>query len=185
MPGTQLFTSTNNYYQIIGGVNSHRSATQPRVVLGAREEGICMAVTALWCKNVLAGLLTKPDAHRAQIIQARSRINFASPQGNAGVEAFFNELFALVEVAGQRVEDQEDAFLCLSNMGQDPGVYWVWNGPHVIGFRTGADSLLFYDCDENGAGGLWQFNSLGDWQSKVFEYYDRAERWSVWKITDV
>jgi len=157
---SRVFTSTNAFSSLQTEAGGNASG---------RRLGICAAYTALWCKAVFKGtrpLLTKPEQFRAQILQVKYRWDPASP----GTD--YVNLFQSIDVTASVDFQSLDQDTALSTVSAQTGVYHLSEiGVHTVGAAYTGGKYYFYDCDENGAGGLYEFDTIGDWKALVNQHY--------------
>ncbi|HEY0819514.1 MAG TPA: hypothetical protein VGD46_12095 [Rhizobacter sp.] len=155
----KIFSSTNNFSSL---------QTQGGGQVAAQHAGICAALTSLWCLHMLEGrrdLLTRPSYARAQSLQVLYRWDPA-----AGAQDKLN-LLERIGVKGTVQFNASATSVALSQMSAKPGVYRLGNGAHSIGAAVVNNRYYFYDCDENGAGGLHAFDDADDWRALVTQHY--------------
>lgn len=162
----KIFSSQNDFSQV---VNSDQ------------HEGICFGMTTLWCLNMLRGvrdLLSQPDYRLGETIQ--QLYNTMTGPLDQSKQAIFTQK----GLAGQKLIVNKSVRVALGIIALQPGAWLISNGFHVIGFQTGGAKMYFYDCDENGAGGLFLYDNKTDWEQKVYAAgYPSTENWSGWKMT--
>ncbi len=173
----KIYESTNDFYQIVPGARAGR---------GGKVFGICMAVTSIWGRKFLEGtrdLLTKPQSREAEAIQVRYNM-FGEKNGYD--DGATREMLKFARVAGEKKFANLSCSIALRTMGFEPGIYLVMNHEHAIGFNFSDGKYYFYDCDENGAGGLFLYSDLDDCKSKVLASgYTSDEKWECWKLTSI
>lgn len=155
----KIFSSTNDFSSLQtqgGGATTHQRA------------GICAALTSLWCMHMLEGkrdLLTKPSYTRAQALQVRYRWD---PLGGGQDDL---NLLERIGVKGTITFPNSATNIALSQICARPGVYCLGTPDHAIGAAVVNNRYYFYDCDENGAGGLYAFESADEWRTLVNQHY--------------
>ncbi|HKE95540.1 MAG TPA: hypothetical protein VKB34_14600 [Povalibacter sp.] len=156
----RVFDSVNTFssLQSQGGGNA-----------AGRRQGICAALTGLWCMHMLEGkrdLLSKPSYERAQALQVLFRWDPA-----AGGQDFLN-LLKRIGIRGTVKFNNSKTPIALGQIAVQPGVYALRQvGVHYVGACVTGSSFYFYDCDANGAGGLHVFDDSASWVAFVNQYY--------------
>lgn len=155
----KIFDSTNDFssMQTQGGDGEF-----------GQRHGICAALTSLWCLHMLEGrrdLLTKPSYERAQALQVRYRWD---PAG--GGQDRIN-LLGRIGVRGTVQFTDSSTNIALTQVCARPGAYYLAAPGHAIGAAVMNNRYYFYDCDANGAGGLYAFESVDDWRALVNQHY--------------
>jgi hypothetical protein len=165
-----VYSSTNNF----SSVQTEGGGATTGVRLG-----ICAALSALWCKSVFQGtrpLLTKPETGRAQLLQVKYRWNPATPGSD------YVDLFKWIDVTAV-IDFTLGVNLALAAMAAKPGVYHLSEiGVHTVAASTLGQMFYFYDCDENGAGGLYEFSTMAEWKDLINQYY-AGVRWLALRVT--
>lgn len=158
----KIFSSTNNFSAL---------QTQAGGSVAAQREGICAALTGLWCMHMLEGkrdLLTKPSYERAQALQVQYRWKWDSNSSRTDNEVMF---LKRIGVQGTLAFRRSATNIALSQIAAKPGIYCLRNDEHAVGAAILNNRYYFYDCDENGAGGLYAFDSADDWRGLVNQHY--------------
>jgi hypothetical protein len=156
----KVFDSTNAFssLQAQGGGNAV-----------ARRQGICAALSALWCMHMLEGkrdLLTKPSYERAQALQTLFRWDPAP-----GGEDFLN-LLKRIGIRGEVRSNSSQTGIALKQMAVQPGIYALREvGVHYVAAAARDSKFYFYDCDANGAGGLHVYDDVDSLISFVSQHY--------------
>jgi hypothetical protein len=173
----KIFASHNNYTQLLkqaGNVNA------------GKYHGICAAMTGLWLKNMLDGkrdLLSAPDPARAQMLQVQYRWD---PAGGGQDDV---NLLKKMGLQAQKAFNQVGIGIATTLMAAKPGNYYLGDNFHAIGAITGDNSYYFYDCDANGAGGLFFYDNPDEWKALISASgYTQAQggkttSWSGWTVT--
>jgi hypothetical protein len=135
----------------------------------AERQGICAAISALWCMHMLEGkrdLLTKPSYERAQALQVLYRWDPTAPGDD------YLNLMQRIGLKGTLQFRDSATNVALMQVSNRPGVYHLsMLGSHTVAAAIMNDKYYFYDCDENGAGGLHSFNSADEWKALVNQHY--------------
>lgn len=170
---SKVFSSTNAFTSLQTEAGGNATG---------RRLGICAARTALWCKSMFGGvrpLLTEPDAFRAQLLQVKYRWDPANPGQD------YVNLFKSIQVTAAIAFQSLKESLALMAMSAQSGVYHLSEvGVHTVGAATTGGKYYFYDCDENGAGGLYEFDSLSDWKALIDGHYGTVN-WVGVKVSAV
>jgi hypothetical protein len=173
----RIFDSTNNFsarQQQGGGTNRRQ------------RDGICAALSSLWCFHMLDGvrdLLSKPSNPRAQALQVGYRWD---PAGGGADDV--NLLFR-IGLNASKVFDSKKIVKALKVMEATAGTYYFGYPAHRLAAQIGPGGYYFYDCDENGAGGLFLYDNVNDWKNKIQDsgYSATAlgsdDSWTGFKVT--
>lgn len=156
--------------KVFGSVNNFSSfQTQGGDGVNAQRQGICAAITGLWCMHMLEGkrdLLTKPSYERAQALQVLYRWDPTAPGQD------YLNLLKRIDVKGTVQFPDSAVNVALSQVSAKPGVYHLsMIGYHTVGAAVVNNRYYFYDCDEAGAGGLHVFESADDWKDLINAHY--------------
>ncbi|MGY4828984.1 hypothetical protein ACVNIS_10440 [Sphaerotilaceae bacterium SBD11-9] len=155
----KIFSSTNNF-----------SARQTQGGDGqfVNHQGICAALTSLWCLHMQEGkrdLLTKPSNERAQALQVLYRWD---PSDNGQYRL---NLLNRIGLKGTVEFTASSTNIALTQVCARPSAYYLAVPGHAVGAAVLNNRYYFYDCDENGAGGLYAFESADEWRDLINQHY--------------
>jgi hypothetical protein len=125
------------------------------------QEGICTAMSAVWCRNMLQGvrdLLSKPDYTLASTLQAKYEIVHQSDY-----DAFLTGM--AMKVLSTRTWNGIPNLL--SNLAKTNGQYMLRYPGHAMGAKIGDGAYYFFDPEE----GLFKYNTSGDFETGLMKLY--------------
>jgi hypothetical protein len=174
----RIFASTNLFFQLAG---EHGVLNLRGVSVADIHEGICFGITSYWCKAILSGirdLLTQPDYRLGETLQSCYNIS-----SGPTLDQRKQKIWDLAGLDGTKVLADKSTRVMLGVIALQKGTYLASNGAHVIGFHTVGSQYYFYDCDENGGGGLYLYEDKQGWEQKVLTHYQADEPWNCWKVS--
>lgn len=159
----KVYASTNNV-----GTNAKYQGG----VLMASDEGLCVALSTLYCSNVVKGLrdiLTKPDESRAGAIQVRyemGKFDYGIP----------------IRLGQMRLTDTQSGNLNVvaDYIIANPGTYLMRYPGHAMAAHVTGSSYYFYEPDS----ALWKYTSASDWKSDIGNQFpgEKASTWTIRKV---
>ena len=136
-------------------------------------EGICVAQSALWCRNMLQGkrdLLSKPDYALAGPLQAiyeiRHKCNYTTFLGSMGMKI--------------DSETTKVGFSALEYLRKNDGQYMIRYPGHSMGARISGSSYYFFDPEE----GLFKYDNGDAMIRRIMkDYHDEmGSNWTMRKV---
>lgn len=140
--------------------------------------GICKALSAVWCRNVLDGkgkLASRPSYQRASLIQAKGEMW----HGSKGAD--------LTNVL-QPLDMQVTSIICmhgkkaLHHVAITPGLYMLRYPGHAMAAQNTGEGWFFLDPEE----GLFLCTSARSFEKQVWQLYgdEQASMWTCQTVVD-
>jgi hypothetical protein len=141
---------------------------------GKFVEGICLAMSAVWCRNMLGGkrdLLSKPDPALAGPLQAKYEIIHKNDYGS------FLGSMGLRIVSARTMQGLPNMMGYLTKHNAQ---YMLRYPGHAMGAKIGDGAYYFFDPEE----GLFKYGSASTFEAGVLNRYS-SKFTKAWTIREV
>jgi hypothetical protein len=170
MPGhvnPHVFETENT----IGTHTTYQSNGQG-VAVSQFDEGICVAMSAVWCKEVLSGkrmALTKPSYTLASIWQV-------DYERDSNYTRFLNA-HGMAIVQTQTMGGEQ----LIQYVAANHGLYMLRYPGHAMAAKTGPGGYYFFDAES----GLWEYQAVARFEQKIWEGYNNVKHssWTCRRVT--
>lgn len=157
-----------------------RSGGELHAVAGKKDqvgnwyEGICVAQSALWCRNMLQGkrdLLSKPDYALAAPLQAKYEIIYKNDYSK------FLKSMGMTIAATDKLKGLAAVDLLTKNDGQ----YMLRYPGHAMGAKISGSNYYFFDPES----GLFKYESGDAFTRRILRDYhnEMSEDWTLRRVT--
>ncbi len=137
-------------------------------------EGICVAQSALWCRNILQGkrdLLSKPDYALAGPLQAIYEIRHKC------------EYTPFLRSMGMKIDAETEVggYSAMEYLKKNDGQYMLRYPGHAMGAKVSGSNYYFFDPED----GLFKYPNGDAMVRRIMkDYYDEmGENWTLRKIS--
>ncbi len=170
--------SVHKLFNLENEIGTQTTYTKGATGVADSSIGICKALSALWCKNVLEGksmLNTKPSTMRAALIQAKGEMT-AGPKG-ADLTNVLGPLdmkvTSILSMPGKQA---------IHYIGTKANLYMLRYPGHAMAAKTGKDGWFFLDPEE----GLFLCSSLKSFESQIWKLYGKRknEAWTCQAVAN-